>query len=71
MMLFGDNGLSVWRVLADAETSGEYLKEAWNRTAASQNLEFFEPEGLNATFRKGEEGRDLVVITMPEPIAPC
>ena len=70
MMLFGDNGLSVWHVLADPATSGDYLREAWTRTSAAQNLEFFEPEGLHATFRKGEEGRNLVVITMPEPIAP-
>ena len=69
LMLFGENGLSVWHVLGDAEGSGPFLLEAWDRTARSQQLERFEPEGLEATFRAGEE-RDLVIIKMPTPIAP-
>lgn len=70
LMLFGDNGLKVWEVLSDATASGAYLREAWDRTAKAQDLEWFEPEGLQATFRKGEEGRNLVVIHMPEPLYP-
>jgi hypothetical protein len=69
LMLFGDNGIDVWHVLGDAEGSGPFLLEAWDRTAASQQLERFEPEGLSAKFRPGED-RDIVVVTMPEPIAP-
>lgn len=70
LMLFGENGLNVWHVLADPGTSEAYLREAWTRTSAAQNLEYFDPEGLSATFREGEEGRNLVVVRMPEPLFP-
>jgi hypothetical protein len=69
LLLFGDNGIDVWHVLGDAEASGPFLTEAWERTAKSQKLEMIEPVGLKAAFRPGEE-RDIVVVTMPEPIAP-
>ncbi len=69
LMLFGDNGIDVWNVLGDAEASGPFLLEAWERTARAQKLEIFEPLGLKATFRAGED-RDIVVVYMPTPIAP-
>ena len=69
LLLFGDNGMDVWHVLGDPEASGPYLLEAWERTAASQNLEYFEPEGLRAKYRVGED-HDIVVIYMPTPLAP-
>jgi hypothetical protein len=69
LMLFGDNGLDVYAVLADPEQSKDYLKEAWDRTAKSLDVEYFEPEGLHSEFRPGKE-RDVVVVHMPTPIAP-
>jgi hypothetical protein len=69
LMLFGEHGMDVWQMLGDADASGPFLSESWERTAASQQLEWFEPVGLKATFRHVEE-RDLVVVTMPTPIAP-
>jgi hypothetical protein len=70
LMLFGENGMNVWHVLCDPEASEAYLREAWDRTCAAQDLEWFEPEGLNAQFREGEEGRHFCIITMPEPLYP-
>jgi hypothetical protein len=69
LMLFGDNGMDVWHVLGDPDASGPFLQEAWERTATSQGLEILEPVGLKAKFRAGEE-RDIVIVTMPTPIAP-
>lgn len=70
LMLFGEYGMKVWEVLADPERSGDYLREAWERTASSQGYEWFEPEGLKATFRKGDEDRNLIVVRMPDPLFP-
>jgi hypothetical protein len=70
LMLFGENGLDVWNVLASGDEQAlPFLKEAWDRTAKSQNLEYFEPEGMRTSLRLGEF-RDVVVITLPEPLYP-
>lgn len=70
LMLFGEYGHSVWEVLKDPDANGVYLLEAWERTAVSQQCDLFEPIGLKATFRSRDEGRDMVVIKMPEPQYP-
>jgi hypothetical protein len=69
LMLFGEHGMDVWHVLGDAEASGPFLLESWVRATESQNLKPIAPEGLGAQYRAGEE-RDLVIVTMPKPIAP-
>lgn len=69
LQLFGENGIHVFNVLADAEASGPFLLESWERTAASQNLEYFAPDGLGASYRAGKH-HDFVIVRMPDPVAP-
>lgn len=69
LMIFGDHGQDVFRVLADPEVARPYLLEAWERTAEAQELEVFNPEGLGTEFREGEL-MDTVIVYLPAPKFP-
>jgi hypothetical protein len=69
LMIFGKHGQDVFEVLADPEVARAYLMETWERTAESQDLEAFNPEGLGTEFREGED-MDTVIIYLPAPKFP-
>lgn len=69
LMVFGKHGQDVFDLLCDPDQAREYLLEAWERTAISQDLEIFNPEGLGTSYLGGE-GFESVVVYLPEPLFP-
>ena len=69
LLIFGKHGQSVFDLLSEPDNAREYLMEAWERTADSQQLESFNPEGLGTTFR-ADAACETVVVYLPEPLFP-
>ena len=69
LMLFGNHGNDVFDLLKDPDAARPYLMEAWERTAESQGLELFNPEGLGTELREGPV-MDTVVVYLPAPKFP-
>ena len=69
LLAFGKYGQDVFDLLCDPDKSREYLMDVWERTADTQGLESFNPEGLGTSF-SNLDGYDTVVVYLPEPLYP-